>query len=76
MYKHNSLQPRRALRPQREVINKLAGDNYRMVTPQDRIFFRNVYDHMIRRHDLGGGMSDLARGGDVCPESPPGVDVK
>jgi magnesium transporter len=53
---------RRIIAPQREVLNKLARDDYRMIDPRDRIFFRDVYDHLVRLHDLNESMRDLVGG--------------
>ena len=53
---------RRILLPQREVLNKLARDNYKVVDPKDRIFFRDIYDHLVRLHDLNESMRDLVTG--------------
>ena len=50
---------RRILLPQREVMNKLARDEYRVVDPKDRIFFRDIYDHLVRLHDLNESLRDL-----------------
>ena len=53
---------RRVITPQREVLNRLARDDYRLVDPRDRIFFRDVYDHLVRLHDLNESMRDLVSG--------------
>jgi len=53
---------RRILLPQREVMNKLARDEYRVVDPRDRIFFRDIYDHLVRLHDLNESLRDLVGG--------------
>jgi magnesium transporter len=53
---------RRILLPQREVLNKLARDEYRVVDPKDRIFFRDIYDHLVRLHDLNESLRDLVGG--------------
>lgn len=53
---------RRILTPQREVLNKLARDDYDVVDPKDRIFFRDIYDHLVRLHDLNESMRDLVGG--------------
>ena len=37
---------RRVIVPQREVLNKLARDDYAVIDAEDRIFFRDVYDHL------------------------------
>jgi len=53
---------RRILTPQREVLNKLARDDYSMIDPKDRVFFRDVYDHLVRLHNLNESMRDLVSG--------------
>jgi len=60
--KRTLLVMRRILSPQREVLNKLARDDYRMIDPRDRVFFRDIYDHLVRLHDLNESMRDLAGG--------------
>jgi len=56
------LSMRRFILPQREVLNKLARDNYKVIDPKDRIFFRDIYDHLVRLHDLNESMRDLVSG--------------
>lgn len=53
---------RRTITPQREVLNKLARDDYRVIDRRDRIFFRDVYDALVRLHDLNESMRDLVSG--------------
>lgn len=53
---------RRVITPQREALNRLARDDYRLIDPRDRIFFRDVYDHLVRLHDLNESMRDLVSG--------------
>lgn len=53
---------RRVTLPQREVLNKLARDDFRVIDPRDRIFFRDIYDHLVRVHDLNESLRDLAGG--------------
>lgn len=50
---------RRVTLPQREVLNKLARDDFRVIDPHDRIFFRDIYDHLVRIHDLNESLRDL-----------------
>ncbi|HSL28338.1 MAG TPA: magnesium/cobalt transporter CorA [Anaerolineales bacterium] len=50
---------RRIIVPQREVLNKLARDDYQVVDPKDRVFFRDIYDHLVRLHDLNESLRDL-----------------
>ncbi len=53
---------RRIIGPQREVLNKLARDNYSMIDPKDRVYFRDVYDHLVRLVDLNESLRDLTSG--------------
>jgi magnesium transporter len=53
---------RRITLPQREVLNRLARDDYRVIDPRDRVFFRDVYDHLVRLHDLNESLRDLIGG--------------
>ncbi|MBN2118946.1 MAG: magnesium/cobalt transporter CorA [Anaerolineales bacterium] len=53
---------RRIILPQREVLNKLARDDYQVIDPKDRIFFRDIYDHLVRLHDINESLRDLVGG--------------
>ena len=53
---------RRIIAPQREVLNKLARDDYPVIDAKDRIFFRDIYDHLVRLHDINESMRDLVGG--------------
>jgi magnesium transporter len=56
------LQLRRIISPQREVLNRLARDDYAMIDPKDRIYFRDVYDHLVRLADVNESLRDLISG--------------
>jgi magnesium transporter len=60
--KRATLHLRRALSPLREVLNKLARDNFAVVDAQDRIYFRDIYDHLVRLHDISESLRDLVGG--------------
>jgi magnesium transporter len=60
--KRSLLAMRRVITPQREVVNKLARDDYRIIDSQDRVFFRDVYDHLVRLQDLNESMRDMLSG--------------
>ena len=53
---------RRILLPQREVLNKMARDDYRVIDQKDRIFYRDIYDHLVRLHDVNESLRDLVGG--------------
>lgn len=50
---------RRIIGPQRETINKLARDEYAVIDSRTRIYFRDVYDHLVRMHDITESVRDL-----------------
>jgi magnesium transporter len=50
---------RRIIAPQREVLNKLARGDYAVIDPEDRVFYRDVYDHLVRLYDITEGLRDL-----------------
>ncbi len=58
--KSSALRLRRILIPQRELVNRLAMNDYAVIPHEMRIYFRDVYDHMVRLADLSDGMRDLA----------------
>ena len=48
--------------PQREVLNRLARDEYDPIRPEHRVYFRDVYDHIVRIHDITETLRDLISG--------------
>jgi magnesium transporter len=60
--KRVTLQLRRSLSPLREVLNKLARDRYDQIDSRDQVYFRDVYDHIVRLHDITESLRDLASG--------------
>jgi magnesium transporter len=56
------LNMRRIIAPQREVLNKLARGDYAVVKSEDRPFFRDIYDHLVRLYDISEGLRDLVSG--------------
>lgn len=53
---------RRSLSALREVLNKLARDDYVVIDAADRVYFRDVYDHTVRLFDIVESMRDLVGG--------------
>ena len=53
---------RRIIDPQREVLNRLARDDYANIDANERVYFRDVYDHLVRLHDLTETIRDLVSG--------------
>lgn len=60
--KRATLHLRRVLSPLREVLNKLARDDYAVIDVKDRVYFRDVYDHLVRLHDISESLRDLVGG--------------
>jgi magnesium transporter len=60
--KRAALRLHRTLIPQREVLNRLARDQYDQIDPQDRVYFRDIYDHTVRLHDISETLRDLISG--------------
>jgi magnesium transporter len=48
--------------PQREVLNRLARDPYKPIRAEHQIYFRDVYDHVVRIHDISESLRDLIAG--------------
>jgi magnesium transporter len=60
--KRSLLHLRRILMPQREVFNKLARGDDHVIDKQERVFFRDIYDHMVRLYDISESLRDLISG--------------
>jgi magnesium transporter len=60
--KRAALHLRRVIGPQREVLNRLARDEFAVVDPRTRVYFRDVYDHLVRMHDITESIRDLVGG--------------
>ncbi|PKN83640.1 MAG: magnesium and cobalt transport protein CorA [Chloroflexi bacterium HGW-Chloroflexi-8] len=50
---------RRMIAPQREVFNKLARGDDQIIDRADRVFFRDIYDHLVRLYDVTESLRDL-----------------
>ncbi|HVP20703.1 MAG TPA: hypothetical protein VMS73_02460 [Anaerolineaceae bacterium] len=53
---------RRINSPQREIINRLSRDDFPMIDRQSRIYFRDIYDHLVRIQDLSESIRDIVIG--------------
>jgi magnesium transporter len=58
--KRAALQVRRVIGPQRDALNKLVREEFAVIDPRDRIFYRDLYDHMVRLYDRIDNLRDLA----------------
>lgn len=53
---------RRAVGPQREVFNQLTRHDFPFVRPEHTVYFRDVYDHLIRIYEELDGLRDILSG--------------
>jgi magnesium transporter len=60
--KRSAIQLHKTLSPQREVLNHLARDPYQPVPAEHRVYFRDLYDHLVRIHDISESLRDLIAG--------------
>lgn len=56
------LSMRRIIMPQREVMNKLGRGDFDLVNSDQRVYFRDLYDQLVRQHDIVDSMRDLVSG--------------
>ena len=57
-----ALRLHRVITPMREVLNRLARDPYKQIRTDHRVYFRDVYDHLVRVHDIIESLRDLISG--------------
>jgi magnesium transporter len=61
--KKNALKLRRATVPQREIVARLSRNDFpELIRPEASIYFRDVYDHLVRVDYLIEGVRDQADG--------------
>lgn len=60
--KHSIMVLRHIIWPQREVINRLSRDEFPMIDQQSRIYFRDVYDHLMRIQEMSENIRDIVSG--------------
>lgn len=60
--KRSAIRLHKMLSPQREVLNRLARDPFQPIQSKHRVYFRDLYDHVVRIHDISEGLRDLVAG--------------
>jgi magnesium transporter len=60
--KRSAIHLHKTLGPQREVLNRLARDPYDPIREEHRVYFRDLYDHVVRIHDISESLRDLIAG--------------
>jgi magnesium transporter len=58
--KRSILRVHRVMAPQREVLNRLSRREFSIIGEEALIFYRDVYDHVVRIEDLGQTIRDRA----------------
>ncbi len=57
--KRNIMTIRRVAVYQREMLNRLSRGEFSLITPDEMIYYRNVYDHLVRMTDLADSYRDM-----------------
>ena len=60
--KNDIMNLRRMVGPQADVISMIYRGTYKFITPGNLIYFRNVYDNMVRFNDTVGALRDVISG--------------
>ncbi|MDZ4279076.1 MAG: magnesium/cobalt transporter CorA [Dehalococcoidia bacterium] len=63
LLKRNVQRLRRTIIPQRDVVNRIArGEFPQVVRPESHVYFRDIYDHVVRVEQLAESVRDLGDG--------------
>jgi len=60
--KKDVLQLRRICAPQREMVNRLARGEFKVVSPRAAVYFRDIYDNLYRIVEASFSYQDMAQG--------------
>ncbi len=60
--KKNIMTIRRVAVYQREMLNRLSRGEFSLITHDEMIYYRNVYDHLVRMTDLAESYRDIVSG--------------
>jgi magnesium transporter len=58
--KRSILRLHRAMSPQRDVLYRVSRGDYPVIARESTLFFRDVYDHLVRIEDLVAGLRERA----------------
>lgn len=58
-FKRTLMHLRRVIAPQREVIGRLSRGEFAQFSAEDRMYFRDVYDHLVRINDIIENQRDI-----------------
>ncbi|MGE5315169.1 MAG: magnesium/cobalt transporter CorA [Acidobacteriota bacterium] len=60
--KQNIMVIRRIATYQREMLNRLSRGEFDLITQEEMIYYRNVYDHLVRMVDVADSYRDMSSG--------------
>ena len=60
--KHTSMIMRRLISPEREVINRISRGDFWQISSGIRIYFQDVYDHIVRIQEMIDNIRDITTG--------------
>ncbi|MDD4874385.1 MAG: magnesium/cobalt transporter CorA [Dehalococcoidales bacterium] len=58
--KRSSVHLHRVMAPQREVLNRISRGDFGIIKGDARIFYRDIYDHIVRIEDLNQTVRDMS----------------
>ena len=58
--KRSALRIHRVIAPQREIINRLSRGEFTMIEREAQIFYRDIYDHLVRIEELNQNIRERA----------------
>lgn len=59
LLKRSLLTMRRIIAPFREIMSKLSRGDYALILSEDQMLFRDIYDHLVRLHDIIENLREL-----------------
>ncbi|MDP2942327.1 MAG: CorA family divalent cation transporter, partial [Candidatus Omnitrophota bacterium] len=60
--KNDTMFLRRTIGPQVDVFSILTRGDFSLIKPSNYVYFRNVYDHLVRINDIVGTSRDIVTG--------------
>jgi len=59
-FKRSTLRLHRVMAPQREIMYRLSRGEFTLIGPEAQLFYRDVYDHIVRIQDMNQTLRDRA----------------
>ena len=57
--KRSTVRLHRVMAPQREVLNRMSRGDFELIGEEARIYYRDIYDHIVRIEDLNQTVRDM-----------------